>query len=41
MNIEISTVYYVEMLILGFAGFVKSLLEIFMMLLHHSDNCDK
>ena len=36
MTIEITTVYYVAMLIFGFAGFVKTLLEIFKMLHHHS-----
>ena len=35
MTIEITTVYYVAMLIFGFAGFVKTLLEIFKMLHHH------
>ena len=41
MTIEINTVYYVAMLIFGFAGFVKTLLEIFKMLHHHSESRDK
>lgn len=41
MGLEITTVYYVAMLIFGFAGFVKTILEIREKLHHHSENCDK
>lgn len=41
MNFDIQTVYYVAMLFFGFAGFVKTVLEIFKMLHYHSESRDK
>lgn len=41
MKIEITTVYYIAMLIFGFAGFVKAILEIREMLHRHDENRDK
>jgi hypothetical protein len=41
MDLEITTVYYTAMLIFGFAGFVKTVLEIREMLHRHSESRDK
>lgn len=41
MDLKMTTVYYTVMLIFGFAGFVKTVLEIREMLHRHSESCDK
>lgn len=41
MDFEMSTVYYATMIVFGFAGFVKTVLDIFEKLHRHSENCEK